>query len=131
MATDNLSTARQLAEAFGCSLPTVMLKAKKLGLKFKGRTTAEHDTLVAVLEEVRPRARKAKAAPLTANQVLHQSIAGHLDQKHNLIKKVKDRVAQIDLERDALNSEKATLLAQIRALDPAAVPSVPDNNLNP
>jgi preprotein translocase subunit SecF len=129
--TTNLSTARVVAAAFGCSVPTVMVKVKFLGIKFKGRTVAEHDALLAELEQVRPRARKAKAAPLTENQVLSQSIAGYLNQKDSLIAKVKDRITQIDLTRDVLNLEKAELLEQIRTLDPTIVPSAPSSNLNP
>lgn len=129
--TTNLSTARVVAAAFGCSVPTVMVKVKFLGIKFKGRTVVEHDALLAELGEVRPRARKAKAAPLTEDQILYQNIVDHLAQKEDIIKKAKDRIFQIDLSRDVLNLEKAKLLEQIRVLAPTAVPSVPDRNLNP
>jgi len=53
--TTNTSKAREIAETIGCSVQTVMNKAKGLGIKFKGRSAAEHNTLLGVLNAVRPR----------------------------------------------------------------------------
>jgi hypothetical protein len=97
---NNESTARELATSFGCSLPTVMIKAKTLGIKFKGRTVTEHAALMDALATVQPRPRKQTKKQ--SKRPLGDRIKEHFVQGKELIQLVEE-------EYDRVKTETVTL----------------------
>lgn len=107
--TTNTSKAREVAEAIGCSVPTVMNKAKVLGIVFKKRSMAEHDALLGVLMEVRPRPRRTKlVANRSAN--LDNRIAKHLDIGKQLINEAAVTIRELDNKIENLLSIRTGLV---------------------
>jgi len=93
-----------------------MVRAKKLGLKFKGRKTAEHDALVAALETVRPRARKIVVDKKSSKRTLTDRIEAHLIEGRSLLVTAKEEMAQLDKSVSDLNAARLVLSTQIDLL---------------
>ncbi len=116
--SDYLSTAKQIAEEAGCSVATVNNKAKKLGIKIKGRTQDEHASLLTALSDVKPRKRKAKAKSKPPKKAARQKAAGpdysdvdaYFKHGKKLISEIKKRIKDLDKEKGALTEKLNALL---------------------
>ena len=115
--TDYLSTAKQIAEDAGCSVATVNNKAKKLGIKIKGRTQDEHASILTALSDVKPRKRKAKAKSKPPKNAARQKPAGpDFSDVDAYFKHGKKLIAEIKKRINALDKEKAALTEKLNAL---------------
>lgn len=112
--TTNSSTAKEISESIGCSTATVMLRAKALGFKFKGRTPSEHNTLLGSLTTVSPRKRKTKKNG--ESKQLPDLIKDHLECGKKLIVAAETLLGSITEEQRSLEIKKSNLLAQIDCL---------------
>jgi hypothetical protein len=113
--TTNTSTAREVAETIGCSIQTVMNKAKTMGLKFKGRSTDEHSALVDLLNNVRPRPRRV--ATKHSGVSLRDRITKHLEAGKRMIQHTAAEVAGIDEKIALLRQKREELVAAQRLLE--------------
>jgi hypothetical protein len=112
MSTTKDSTAREIASSIGCSMQTVANKAKGLGIKFRGRTGAEHDSLVAALGTVKPRPRGFTVATRRTKGekqlTLAVCVARHLEESKKLFALVKAEIAEQEKQADGLRSSLDT-----------------------
>jgi len=113
--TDQTTTAREIAASLGCSLQTVMNKAKALGIKFKGRTATQHADLLAALDAVNPRPRKA-ATRRRQRKTLADRIAEHLAAGVELIAAAQEELHSLDQETAKLESQRKWVADRIAAL---------------
>jgi len=124
--SDNTSTAKQIAEEFGCSIATVNNKAGGLGFKLKGRTAEDHAKLLDALKSVKPRKQgakkvkkvkmvkktkktKAKAAKAVGNLEFAGNVDAYFKQARTWISEIKKRLTELE-------KEKAALEAKLKAL---------------
>lgn len=114
--TTNTSTAREVAEAIGCSIQTVMNKVKDLGIKFKGRSAAEHDILLGGLGAVRPRPRRVTAKKYSG-ALLRDRIVKHLNAGKRLIDETAAAIRNLNSEIKNLEGKRAGLVAYSSLLD--------------
>jgi hypothetical protein len=92
-----------------------MLRAKKLGFKFKGRTVVEHDALLTELETVRPRARKV-VVDKKSKRALADRIEAHLAEGRSLLVAAKDELVQLDKSASDLNAARLALSVKVDLL---------------
>lgn len=123
--SDNTSTAKQIAEEFGCSIATVNNKAGGLGFKLKGRSAADHAKLLDALKDVKPRkpgakkvkkvkkVKKTKAKIKSVGAVGNLEFAGNVDayfkQARALISEIKKRLTELEKEKTALEAKLQAL----------------------
>jgi len=110
------TSARDIAIALGCSLPTVLTKAKSLGIKFKGRTTEQHVALMLGLAAVKPRPRKMKKTKNFSKQTLHDRIQAHLTEGKNLIICAKEELAELNKASFEIDVVRTKLVKQLELL---------------
>ena len=117
--SDVNSTARQIAEETNCSMATVNNKAKKLGIKVKGRSPEDHDRLIEALKSVKPRKRKGAAAPKKAAKAKKAApvatasydLNGFFNQGKAYIAEIRRRLATLDKEKAELEGQLEKLYA--------------------
>jgi len=115
--SDNLSTAKKIAEDHGCSVATVNNKAKTIGVKLKGRTQEDHDRLLTALKDVKPRKRKAKAkAPAAKKASRSKAAKPDFSDVDAYFKHGKTLIAGIKKRLNELDKEKAQLTEKLNAL---------------
>ncbi len=113
--TDNTSTAKAIADDFGCSSATVNTKIKAIGIKLKGRTPEDHQRLLDAMKDVKPRKRKAKpatknAAPKKKAKPSYSDVDAYFKQGKKFIKEIKKRLAEIEKEKAALEEKLNSLM---------------------
>ena len=116
--SDHTSPARQIAEEAGCSTATVNTKAKKLGIKIKGRSPEDHARLLEALKDVKPRKRKGAAASKKAKKAAKKPApakAGTVDL-NSFFNQGKAYIAEIRRRLAVLDKEKTELEGQLEKL---------------
>ena len=119
--SDHKSTARQIADEIGCSMATINNRAKKLGIKFKGRSPENHGNLLDALKNVKPRKKRKAAAATKAKtvkaprkkRVAATGIAGDLN---SFLSQGKAYISDLKKRISALDKEKAELQGMLDKL---------------
>ena len=119
--SDHNSTASQIADEAGCSMATVNNKAKKLGIKLKGRSPEDHGNLIDALKSVKPRKRKGAAAPKKAKKAAKKKAAPaktaavdldtYFNQGKAYIAEIRKRLTILEKEKGALEEQLEKLYA--------------------
>ena len=113
--SDHTSPARVIAEEKGCSTATVNSKAKKLGIKIKGRSPEDHARLMDALKDVKPRKAKKANAPKKAKPARRKAATPAVDLD-TFFTQGKVYIAEIRKRLAALDKEKAELEVQLEKL---------------
>jgi len=108
------STIAEIANFFGCSTATVVLKAKTLGIKLRGRSDVEHATLVSALTLVTPRPRKEKSKKTGS---LQERIGAHFLAGKALIEEIKKELGNMTKQEVDIEVSKKEMGAALASLE--------------